>query len=134
MRDRSRTGTKVTIPIDSNKLKYTVKSVLFDGEMVNYGDIDVQHSMGIAGIGLPENLYMPVAKKLYERDSSIICPSQMGGACHSESYCAQLIDQVEDLHFKFEVTDSLYYQLPLTAFMRQQEDTCQFMVNNLGKS
>jgi hypothetical protein len=74
--------------------------------------------MGLAGIGLPEHMYMLVARHLYDKDNSIICPSASGHSCHAEQFCSALIDSVEGLHFKITADGTKSFELPTTAIMR----------------
>jgi hypothetical protein len=55
-------------------------------------------SLGLAGIGLPESDYMAVARALYSKDDSVICPSSHGGFCHSEKRCAELNIKDDELN------------------------------------
>jgi hypothetical protein len=65
--------------------------------------------MGLPGIGLPEDSYMKVAKKLYGMNSKIICPSSYGGICHSDLYCVQLLPSIEDvtINMKFNEDNNI---------------------------
>lgn len=88
VQDRAHLHSKVVLKSSSNDWKYVANAIEFDGEALSLAKVPFQISMGIAGIGLPEKEYMQVARKLYEADKSIICPSSLGGSCHSETYCA----------------------------------------------
>lgn len=90
--------------------------------------------MGLAGVGLPEDLYMTVARKLYEKDSSIICPSSLGGSCHSENFCSALNNSAQNIMFKFTVESDKSFQFPMTTLMRQRERQCDVLVTNIGKN
>ena len=78
-------------------------------------------STGLAGVGLPETIYMDIAKRLYEIDNSIICPSGVGNICHSETFCGTMIDSLEGIHLKVIVDDLNSFELPTSAIMRQRD-------------
>ena len=44
----------------------------------------IEISMGLSGIGFPENDYMQIAKKLYGMNSKILCPASNGEFCKSD--------------------------------------------------
>lgn len=120
MTERS-TGNRVTLYNElSNQLKYNVDSFKFDAiELVDKESPKIlEFSLGIAGVGLPESDYMKIAKKLYEINSKIICPSTYGAACHTDGYCNALYPSISDLSFDFKFGDKNDFTMPLLAFLR----------------
>lgn len=112
---------RVTLESDSNELKYTATSFKFgDKDLADntYG-IQVEFSMGLAGLGLPQDEYMQVARQLYDNNPKIICPSSFGGMCHSDEFCAQLLDSIEDLSFTVAFDTKKKFEMPIATFMRQ---------------
>lgn len=96
--------------------------------------MQVEFSMGLAGMGLPQDEYMQVARQLYDSNPKIICPSSFGGMCHSDLFCAQLLDSIEDLSFKVAFDTKKKFDMPIATLMRQADDQCNIMVTNLGTS
>jgi len=102
-KDRARgdTFSKTTVLLgDSNLFEWKAESILFNNKSIELDQI-FEISMGLPGIGLPETIYMEVAKTLYATESSIICPSDMGNSCHSKNVCSSLLKTLEGMHFKF---------------------------------
>jgi hypothetical protein len=124
------TGSSVTLETEHPDLLF--KSDSFKFGSVEFVDKYVEITMGVPGVGLPEPLYMQVAKKLYEAESKIICPSSYGYSCHSTTFCAQLLPSIEDMHFQMHFGDKKTFEVPIAAFMRQTDDQCKILVTNLG--
>jgi len=126
-------GNKVTLVTSLPDLLFRSNSFKF-GDDIEFTDRDVEITMGVAGVGLPESDYMEVAKKLYKADSKIICPSSYGGSCHSTTFCSQLLPSIESLHFQLHFGEKMTFEVPIAAFMRQTDDQCKILVHNLGKN
>jgi hypothetical protein len=126
------TGSRVTLTTDKPDLLFRSNSFSFGD--IEFNDRDIEISMGVAGVGLPESDYMLVAKKLYQADQKIICPSSYGGSCHSTTFCAQLLPSIEALHFRMHFGESKTFEVPIAAFMRQTDDSCKVLIHNLGNN
>lgn len=66
MANRGKMIEVINIPTLHNQLQYKIQYFDFMNGVLNSEDQLVQHTMGIAGLGLPESLYMIVASKLYD--------------------------------------------------------------------
>ena len=106
---------------------------MFEADNIKFGKIwiaggdrppqTVELSLTMSGIGLPTDAYMDVARMLYTVEPSLICPSGTGSFCHSEKYCSQLLEQIENismyLHFpNYEGATHNKFELPIAALMR----------------
>lgn len=82
-------GDKVILKSENNQLKFKADSFKFgDLELCEIAQKTIEFSLGISGFGFPEDDYMKVAKKLYNKaNTKIICPSSYGGTCHSNVPC-----------------------------------------------
>ena len=125
------------------------KRFMFNADEIRFGKISiaggdlppktVELSLTISGIGLPYDDYLNVARMLYKVEPSLICPSGTGSFCRSEKYCAQLLEDIEDIsmfiHFPdYERATNNKFELPIAALMRQQDSKCQLLISNLGES
>lgn len=121
----------------------------FDHFHNEFGYYDSVLSMAYPGLGLPEELFDQWIEQInYISNDTMVCQNETGGGCASNLYCDQYFTNSShnwtDFKFRIGLQHSQHAYMPMSAIMRQYEDTtwdgevlnvtCELLVFKLDSS